>query len=88
MENEKHVSHFPAHDLVFVFKTQKGDLAADRFAPAPGSFFNEKMLTTTLKIGYCLRAPVLALKCDVKLENLPAGIVVTLVRHWQNHRWA
>ena len=44
VENEKHVSHFPAHDLVFVFKTQKGDLAADRFAPAPGSFVNGKML--------------------------------------------
>ncbi len=44
VENEKHVSHFPAHCFVFVSKTQKGDSAADRFAPAPGSFFDEKML--------------------------------------------
>jgi hypothetical protein len=29
---------------VFVSKTKKGGLAADRFAPAPGSFFDEKML--------------------------------------------
>ena len=48
MENEKHVSHFPAHGFVFVSKTQKGGLAADRFAPAPGSFFDEKMLFRTL----------------------------------------
>jgi len=44
VENEQHVSHFPAHGFVFVSKTQKGGLAADRFAPAPGSFFDEKML--------------------------------------------
>ncbi len=43
-KNEQHVSHFPAHGFVFVSKTQKGGLAADRFAPAPGSFFDEKML--------------------------------------------
>jgi hypothetical protein len=35
---------FPLTVLVFVSKTQKGGLAADRFAPAPGSFFDEKML--------------------------------------------
>ena len=44
MENEQPVSHFPAHGFVFVSKTQKGAWAADRFAPAPGSFFDEKML--------------------------------------------
>ena len=44
MENETHVSHFPAHGFVFVSKTKRGALAADRFAPAPGSFFDEKML--------------------------------------------
>jgi hypothetical protein len=35
---------FPLTVLLVVSKTQKGGLAADRFAPAPGSFFNEKML--------------------------------------------
>ena len=49
MENEKHVSHFPTHGFVFVSKTQKGGLAADRFAPAPGSFFDEKMLRPPLR---------------------------------------
>ena len=44
MENEKHVSHFPAHDFVLVSKTQKVGLAEDRFAPVPGSFFDEKMI--------------------------------------------
>jgi hypothetical protein len=44
VENENHVSHFPAHGFVFVSKNQKGGPAADRFAPAPGSFFDEKML--------------------------------------------
>jgi transposase InsO family protein len=44
VENEKHVSHFPAHGLCLFSKTQKGGPAADRFAPAPGSFFDEKML--------------------------------------------
>src|SRR4029453_4400374 len=44
VETERHVSHFPAHGFVFVSKTKKGGLAADRFAPAPGSFFDEKML--------------------------------------------
>ena len=49
VENETHVSHFPAHGFVFVAKTQKGGLAADRSAPAPGSFFDEKMLLARLK---------------------------------------
>jgi hypothetical protein len=35
---------FPLTVLLVVSKTQKGGLAADRFAPAPGSFFDEKML--------------------------------------------
>jgi hypothetical protein len=39
-------------------------------------------ITTSLTISHCLRAPVLALTCDVeersKLENLPAAIVVTI----------
>jgi hypothetical protein len=37
---------FPLTVLLVVSKTQKGGLAADRFAPAPGSFFDEKMLFT------------------------------------------
>ena len=49
MENEKHVSHFPTHGFVFISKTQKGGLAADRFAPAPGSFFDEKMLSASVE---------------------------------------
>jgi hypothetical protein len=51
VENERHVSHFPAHGFVFVSKTKKGGLAADRFAPAPGSFFDEKMLVLTYNVG-------------------------------------
>jgi hypothetical protein len=48
VENEKHVSHFPAC-CFSVFKNQKGGPAADRFAPpSPGSFFNENMLCETL----------------------------------------
>ena len=37
-------STFPTHVFGVYLKTQKGCLVADRFAPAPGSFFNEKML--------------------------------------------
>ena len=34
VENEKHVSHFPACCFTVSNKNQKGGLAADRFAPA------------------------------------------------------
>ena len=43
VENQRRVSHFPACCLG-LSKTQKGGLVADRFAPASGSFFGEKML--------------------------------------------
>ena len=36
---------FPLAVFAFVKTRQKGGLAADRFAPASGSFFDEKMLS-------------------------------------------
>jgi hypothetical protein len=46
VEKWKTKSRFPTFPLVVLIQnqTQKGGLAADRFAPASGSFFNEKML--------------------------------------------
>jgi hypothetical protein len=40
---------FPLTVLCLFLRLRKEGLAADRFAPAPGSFFDEKMLSSTCK---------------------------------------